>query len=143
MGNAGEFQKQYWSRFRKHLKESGSFLQPLGNVLPLSWHAFRLGDGNERIEVVISSRGEARIELYLTGKDARRKYAILREQCNNDLQCPKGMIWPTDEFNRQKAYLVESASLFDLNKWDGQFEWMRINMEAMYHYFTPKLEKLK
>lgn len=143
MSHTGAMQQQYWQAFRKYLTDNGSWLEPMGNPLPLSWHAFRLTKGNERIEAVITSRGETRIELYLTGDDARHKYAKLREQCEQEASKVLGkLVWPTDNHERQKVYLRNDASLTDTAQWPQQFEWLKHNMEAMYRYFAPKLDAL-
>jgi hypothetical protein len=143
MNHTGVLQQQYWQAFRKYLKDNGSWLEPMGNPLPLSWHAFRLAKGNERLEAVITSRGEMRIELYLTGDDARRKYALLRVQCKQEAGKVLGKLeWPEDDCKRQKVFVKHEASLSDTTQWPQQFEWMRRNMEAMHGYFAPKLESL-
>jgi len=143
MSNAGALQQQYWQAFRKYLTDNGNKMDPKGNPLPLSWHAFGLGKGNERLEAVITSRGEMRIELYLTGNDARRKYGLLREQCEQEAGKVLGKLeWPIDNHKRQKVFRKNEASLENTDKWQQQFEWMKHNLEAMHGYFVHKLNNI-
>jgi hypothetical protein len=143
MSHTGAMQQQYWQAFRKYLTDNGNDMDPKGNPLPLSWHAFGLGKGNERLEAVITSRGEMRVELYLTGDDARRKYGLLKEQCEQEAGKVLGKLeWPKDDCKRQKVFVKNEASLSDTTQWPKHFEWMRRNMEAMHGYFARKLESL-
>ncbi len=143
MSHIGELQKQYWTEFRVYLAASGSKLEPMGNPLPLSWHAFRLNRPDERIETVITSRGETRIELYLTGTEAKQKFDKLRNLYEADSIKTLGkIVWPKDEHKRKKAYLINEASLNDKTKWPQQFEWLANQLQKMHAYFLPKLKTL-
>ena len=138
-----ELQLKYWTEFTAYLHRHDSKLYSLPN--PKSCYEIYFGGENAHLVAIINSRGkENRIELYLTGDDARRKYGLLREQCEHEAAKVLGKLeWPEDDCKRQKVFVKNEASLEDTTQWPQQFEWMRRNMEAMHRYFAEELKQLQ
>ncbi len=138
-----EQQLKYWEAFTAFMETYKSRF----TAIPHAKHCYEVyfGGKDVHIEAIISTRPkENRVEFYLTGPDATKRFNMLKEKCSNDAAAVLGELQWVERPDGIMSKITKTApaDLLDTAHWPQQFEWLRTNIEAMHRYFEPHLKAL-
>jgi hypothetical protein len=149
--NHGQIQLQFWTAFRDYLQQKGSFIR-CQKPFPQNWMNHSIGRTGFRLVSVASGRNsetntsepEIRVELVMDDQYAKTYFAMLsteREQIEANFGQPFHWYNPGNT-KSTRVYLRRSGDFFNQKNWPELQEWLRANLEKMYHVFAPRIKQL-
>jgi hypothetical protein len=147
-----QLQLKFWTAFRQYMEDKGSFVH-CQKPAPQHWMNHAIGRSYVHLSSVVSSWNsetgvsgkEIRVELYLSGPNAKLEFVELEKQ-KESIEEALGfsLTWHNPEnkvacrlFTRQDADFTSEAL------WPEQFEWLKQRLEKMHSVFAPIMKNLK
>lgn len=88
---------------------------------------------------------EIRVELYMTGRNAKKYYEQLyaqREEIEREVGHP--LLWYNpDDKQMARIYTRQPGDVLDRVSWPQQFEWLRKNVDLFHKVLAPLVRKLE
>ena len=147
-----QLQLKYWTTFFEYMKKQKSFIR-CHKPAPLQWRNYSIGKSGIHLDTIISTGSldssvkgpEVRVELYLSGSNAKQVFAALEKQ-KDSLEKALGfpLVWQnSSDMAMCKLYIRKDAEVRDETKWPQQFEWFRQHLEKMHKVFAPVVKDLE
>lgn len=149
---AKQLQLEYWTAFREHLRNTGSFVRAT-KPLPQHWMTIALGRSGFTLLAIASmydskaesyESNELRAEMLIATPNAKQCFAALEAQKDAlERSIGESLIWhnPPDS-KRARIYLRSSVQLEDRSLWLSQHVWLQAKLEAFHRTFAPAIKRL-
>jgi hypothetical protein len=147
---AKALQLEFWLAFEKHLKENSKLR--CHRPAPQNWMSMSIGRSQCHLSAVASTYdseagrfgGELRMELVLSGEDAKAQFAQIESQ-KSSIESAIGvpLTWhnPTDK-RMCRIYVRRVANIEDRPQWPAYHEWLREKLEVFHKVFAPLVKTL-
>ena len=136
---------QFWSKFREHLIESNSSLDPQGWNENSQYFGFRIGETSGVWLAAWRHRNKAyfAVNLHLKGQDAELHFDELKEQQDEiEAEFNTSLDWhrsPRHNLSIPQVGLYKNVNLTNETDWSNLFEWFRVNLEKLDEVFRSRI----
>jgi hypothetical protein len=147
-----QLQLRFWTAFKDYMESERSFVR-CQSPSPRHWMSHAIGRSGVHLNSIASywssvtnKKGpEIRVELYLSGANAKEDYAALEAQ-KDSIEMALGfpLAWHNPEGKAAcRLYVRQDADFFEEGLWPKHFEWLRQRLETMHKVFAPIVKTLK
>ncbi|NOR55537.1 MAG: DUF4268 domain-containing protein [Sulfurovum sp.] len=129
-------QLEFWSEFKKYLQDHNSTLR---TRKPYAQHWYDMSIGNSKAHLsltIVSQKNFMTTGVYISdNKDLYYKLEENKEQIEQELNCK--FDWMALEGKKASRITLtkENIDIFQTEKWNEYFEWLKNNTEAIHRVF--------
>jgi len=137
-------QREFWSQFKEYLEEKGSPLNPR-KPRPQHWYSFAIGVSGYHLSLIANTRDD-RIEckLYIEENGTERIQELMRWREEIEEKCGAELEW--NKLEEKKASGIaqyRDFNLYNKDKWEEAFKWLKDRLETFHKVFRPKVKKIE
>jgi hypothetical protein len=144
-------QLEFWTKYSEYMSAKNKI--PCQTPAPKHWLNHNVGWPGMWLASITSlwdsetgkTGPEIRVELYMSGGNAKKHFAQLFEQREAiEHEVGQQLLWYNPEEKQMaRIHTRKPADVLDRATWPDQFEWLRKNVELFYRVFAPRVKALK
>ena len=139
-------QREYWTALQNKLNAVGGPISGNRKPQPQSWMAYPIGRGGFHLGAATNRlKNVIRVELYISGKDAKKHFSRLEQQKETiEQELDYVLKWnelPGAQDSGISIHL-ENANPEDESDWPRQHEWIAEHLNKMHRVFSQRVRGL-
>lgn len=141
-----QMQRAYWDALNVSLDKAGGAVSGNRTPQPQSWMSYSIGRTRFHLgAVMLRAQKQVRVELYLSGDDARAHLGLL-ERRKAEIESDLGFALDWEELPERRDCRV-SICLDDVDPenesdWPRQHEWLTAQLNDMHRVFAPRIREV-
>lgn len=140
-----QMQREYWTTVEEMIGAHPGRIRPVKPQAG-SWIAHGIGRTGFSLNMAMNTRENwVRVELYLSGADAKANFLLLENQ-KNDIETAIGvpLNWQRLDEKRDSRICLErrNSDPSDLTDWKNQHTWLVENLIRFHEVFAPRIREI-